>query len=93
MDYMSRKSLQEFTRDEFIAFVERLSDARAGTEAEDGRLVEHFNAIVPHPAGSDLLFWPEAGADDSAQGVMTAVEHHCLANDLPAFKDSPQGRA
>ena len=44
--------------------------------------------VAPHPQGSDLLFWPEEGADDSPEGIVDEVERFCGENGLPGFMDS-----
>ena len=92
-NHTSRTSHHEFTRSEFIAFIDYVSDSEGRTEAEDDALVAEFDRLVPHPAKRDLLFWPEEGADDSATGIVNEIERYCLENGLPAFKDSPRGRA
>lgn len=86
MDFLSKTSLSDFTRDDFIRFVQRLRDPNAGTEDQDQQLVAHFNAIVPVPAGSDLIFWPEDGADISDAGIADTVETWCRENGLPGFR-------
>ncbi|MBP5947601.1 MULTISPECIES: bacteriocin immunity protein [unclassified Pseudomonas] len=79
-----KSNLADHTEQEFKALIQAIEDAK--TEDERDELVDHFNKIVPHPAGSDLLFYPEAGEDDSAAGVTSTVSDYCLANGLPGFK-------
>lgn len=52
-----------------------------------GELVEHFNSVVPHPAGSDLLFYAEEGADDSAEGIIQTIAEWCATQGLPGLKN------
>lgn len=80
-----KSQLADYTEQEFKALIQAIEDAK--TEEERGELVDHFNKIVPHPAGSDLLFYPEAGEDDSADGVARTVSDYCRANGLPGFKN------
>lgn len=87
-DVLKRTKLSAFTRAEFIQFVDDISNDRAETEAQSDAWVRHFKFIVPHPAKSDLLFWPEDGADDGPEGVVAEIEHYCRKNGLPGFKDS-----
>jgi hypothetical protein len=83
---MKKKSLAEFTRAEFLKFVD---DTFRVIDPENNDLwVDHFIKLVPHPAGSDLLFWPAEGVDDSPEGVVAEVECYCAQNDLPCFSDS-----
>ncbi|WP_085710842.1 MULTISPECIES: bacteriocin immunity protein [unclassified Pseudomonas] len=79
-----KSNLAEYTEQEFKALIEAIDDA--DTEEARGELVEHFNKLVPHPAGSDLLFYPEDGADDSPEGVVQAIKDYCLAHHLQSFK-------
>ncbi|MFJ2480241.1 bacteriocin immunity protein [Pseudomonas sp. NPDC087598] len=79
-----KSHLAYYTEEEFKSLIQAIEDAR--TEDERGELVDHFNKIVPHPAGSDLLFYPEAGEDDSLDGVTRAVSDYCHANGLQGFK-------
>lgn len=42
----------------------------------------HFNTICEHPAGSDLIFYPE---DDSAEGITRTLKEWRATQDLPGF--------
>ncbi|CAI8709237.1 Colicin-E9 immunity protein [Pseudomonas sp. IT-P253] len=79
-----KSNLSEYTKQEFKALIDAIDDA--GTEEERGELVEHFNKIVPHPAGSDLLFYPKDGADDSPEGVVQTIHDYCISKGLPGFR-------
>jgi len=79
-----KSNLDEYTEQEFKALIQAIDDA--DSEEARGELVEHFNKIVPHPAGSDLLFYPEDGADDTADGVTRTVKEWLAAQGLPGFK-------
>lgn len=81
-----KSDLADYTEQEFKALIDAID--KAGTEEERGELVAHFNKIVPHPAGSDLLFYPEDGLDDSPDGVVQTIKSYCLCNGLPGFKDA-----
>ncbi|MBF7142549.1 MULTISPECIES: bacteriocin immunity protein [Pseudomonas] len=45
-----------------------------------------FEELSQHPAGSDLLFWPEPGADSSLEGIVAEVERWRLENGLPGLE-------
>ncbi|WP_371228743.1 bacteriocin immunity protein [Pseudomonas sp. QE6] len=79
-----KSNLSDYTERDFIAFINAILNA--GTEDERGTMVEHFNLIVPHPAGSDLLYYPESGADDSPEGVTATIKVWCAAHGVPGFK-------
>ncbi|WP_122314792.1 bacteriocin immunity protein [Pseudomonas cichorii] len=76
--------LTDYTEQEFKVLIQSIESAR--TESERDELVDHFNKVVPHPAGSDLLFYPEAGEDDSVDGVTQTISNYCLDKGLPGFK-------
>jgi hypothetical protein len=80
-----KSDLTEYTEQEFKALIEAIDDA--DTEEVRGELVEHFNKLVPHPAGSDLLFYPEDGTDDSPEGVVETIKSYCQAHHLQGFKE------
>lgn len=80
----SKEKLADYTEDEFKSLIQAIDDAE--TESQQAELVEHLNKIVPHPAGSDLLFYPEPGADESAEGIVQIIKAWCTANGLPGFK-------
>ena len=79
-----KPKLADYTEQQFIALIRELDGA--DTERERDILLDHFNIIVPHPAGSDLLFFPEPGADYSDEGVVRTIREWCAANDHPGFK-------
>jgi hypothetical protein len=47
------------TREQLIELVERIRRAEGETEEEADRLIDLFEANVPRPDASDLIFWPE----------------------------------
>jgi len=79
-----KSNISEYTELEFFELISAIDNATPD-EARD-ELVEHFNTLVPHPAGSDLLFYPEEGADDSAEGVTKTLQEWLINNGLPGFR-------
>jgi hypothetical protein len=57
------------TRDELVQAVRRIIDAD-GTEAELHELMALVERNVPHPAVSDLIFYPPNGVELSAEEVI-----------------------
>lgn len=80
----SKDKLADYTEDEFKSLIQAIDGAEA--ESQQAELVAHLNKIVPHPAGSDLLFYPEPGAGESAEGIVQTIKDWCTANGLPGFK-------
>lgn len=62
-------------------------DAIDAYEALEDRLVDHFRAITEHPSGSDLIFYPEPGAEGPA-GIINEVKKWRAANGKPDFKSA-----
>ncbi|WP_016676051.1 bacteriocin immunity protein, partial [Yersinia pestis] len=48
--------------------------------------VRHFTKITEHPSGSDLIYYPEDGADDSPEGILELVKKWRAENGKPGFK-------
>lgn len=87
---LSKHSLTEFTRAEFLGFVKDISHVRGRSEEEDDAWVNHFARLIePYPGGTDILFWPEPDADDSSEGVVTTIERYFRQHGLPCFRDAP----
>lgn len=80
-----KSNISDYTEEEFIGLLQRIIGNDESEEVEN-RLVHHFNTICGHPAGSDLLFYPEDGADDSAEGITRTLKEWRATQGLPGFK-------
>jgi hypothetical protein len=60
------------TRDELIGLVQQIMAAAGDSEEEADRLIAVFEENVPHPAASDLIFYPDQyfGREPSAEEVV-----------------------
>ncbi|WP_192981943.1 bacteriocin immunity protein [Pseudomonas sp. EggHat1] len=81
-----KDSLSEYTELEFIELVRSIG--RCKSESERDELLDHWERLVQHPAGTDLLYYPEDGVDDSPEGVTRTVKGWRAANGLPGFKST-----
>ncbi|MFB4252639.1 MULTISPECIES: bacteriocin immunity protein [Pseudomonas] len=80
--------ISDFTEAEFISFVKNIRIVnKGGTDDELGELLEKFSRLAGHPDGYDLIFHPELGADNSAEGVTKTVKEWRKAQGLPGFKN------
>lgn len=87
-DYFDKKSIEQFSRQEFLEFVRLLGDPSGRTEKEDNRWIAHFDKLVyPDPRKNGILFYPEFGKE-SDEAVVEEVERYRRENGLPGFKDS-----
>ena len=84
-EFLIKDDLSDYTEQEFINLLERIV-GNEGSEKEESKLVPHFNLICGHPRGSDLIFHPENGADDSAQGIIESLKKWRSDHGLSGFK-------
>ncbi|WP_241580492.1 bacteriocin immunity protein [Rosenbergiella nectarea] len=82
-----KKILSDYTESEFLDLVRKIYNAEGPTEEDDNRRVREFRRLAEHPSGSDLIFYPEDGKDDSPEGVVQEVKEWRQANGKPGFKD------
>ncbi|WP_277762109.1 bacteriocin immunity protein [Pseudomonas sp. A34-9] len=81
-----KNSLSEYSKAELIELINTIKNDEGSINYQLA-LVMHFKRLVKHPASSDLIFFPENGADDSAEGICQTIKDHCLTNGLRAFTD------
>ncbi len=77
--------LNQMTELEFLAFVKKIYAAEYPTEEEHTRAVIEFENISEHPAGSDLLYYPEPGKS-GPEAIVAEVKVWRAANGKPGFK-------
>lgn len=78
-------ALTDYTEAEFTTLVQAIKDCE-GTEEWQADLIAHLNSLAIGAGGSDLIFYPEPGADTSANGVVQTIKTWLAANGLPGFK-------
>jgi hypothetical protein len=87
---MKYAALSEYTEDQFIRFLQEIRLANKGASDEElGELLDQFRQLSGHPDGIDLIYYPEAGADNSNEGITETIKLWREANNLPGFK-SPE---
>ncbi|MHC8311142.1 bacteriocin immunity protein [Pseudomonas sp. GT1P32] len=88
-DTLLKDSFSQYTEAEFIGLLKELAkeDAEAETDDRADLLLLHFEKISEHPDGSDLIYYPEAGADNSPEGITRTVKEWRAAQGLPGFKE------
>jgi hypothetical protein len=81
-----KSNLQDYTEPEFLCFVEKIWAVDVRKQDHD-RLIDHFDRIVGHPKGADLLFYPDDQANrHSAGGVLYYVKDWHAKQGKVAFK-------
>ncbi|NIG76095.1 bacteriocin immunity protein [Klebsiella sp. Ap-873] len=84
---MDDKKLSDYSESEFLYLVRKICRAEGPTEEDENRLVREFRRLAEHPSGSDLIFYPDDGKDDSPEGIVKEVKEWRQANGKPGFKD------
>ena len=81
-------NISDYTRAQFISFMHELFLANRSGVSEEAMadLLDQFCEITGHPAGTDLIYYPEEGSDNSAEGIAETVETWRFAQGLPGFK-------
>jgi hypothetical protein len=82
-----KPTLKDYTASEFQALVNRIWAVDLPRQ-DHNRLINHFDRIVGHPKGADLLFTSdETSLDDGPDTVMHLVRQWHRTQGLAAFKD------
>jgi len=81
-----KSALEEYTEAEFLELLNKIWEIDVSSEDEHDKLIEHFANITEHPRGNGLIFYPEAGVEDSPQGVLAVVKSWRATNGKPGFK-------
>lgn len=79
-----KTSITEYSKDEFLWLIEEICSA-TGSEQYQDELLENFILVSEHPAGSDLIYYPESGSA-SPREVLEAVVAWRQSKCLPSFK-------
>lgn len=81
-----KPKLQDYTESEFQTLVEKIWNADMRKDEHD-RFINHFDRIVGHPKGADLLFYPQDTTNrNSPAGVVHEIKHWHHEKNIIAFK-------
>ncbi len=83
---MEDKSICDYTESEFLELVKELFNVEKTTEEEDINNLIESKRLCEHPAGSDLIFYPDNNREDSPEGVVKEVKKWRAENGKPGFK-------
>ena len=86
-----KTTLKDYTEAEFLDFLKGFSNFPDGLqgralEVHLERLLEHFLVVTEHPEGSDVIFYPKEGQEDSREGILKEVKEWRAAHNKPGFK-------
>ncbi|MGY2442124.1 bacteriocin immunity protein [Pseudomonas sp. SDO52101_S400] len=81
-----KKTISDYTEAEFIDFLNSVLAANTSPDEILDPLLFEFERLSEHPAGSDLIYWPEDDAQCTPEGITETVKKWRAANGLPGFK-------
>lgn len=79
-----KSSITDYSEDEFLRLIEEICSATGSEEYQD-ELLENFIQVSEHPAGSDLIYYPESGNASPREILETVIEWR-RSNGLPSFR-------
>ena len=84
---MEGNTISDYTESEFLEFVKKLFNVENTSEEDDIQNLLKFKRLCEHPAGSDLIYYPEAHQDDSPEGVVSEIKKWRAENGKSGFKE------
>lgn len=78
-----KASITDYSEGEFLKLIEEICSATGDEEYQDD-LLENFILVSEHPAGSDLIYYPESGIASPREILETVVKWR-RSNNLPLF--------
>jgi hypothetical protein len=81
-----KAKFEEYTESEYVALINRLFAGDYSSEKELDEIVELIVDAAEHPAGSNVLYYPSEGVEDSPEGVLNTIKEWRAANGKPGFK-------
>ncbi|MGL1337422.1 bacteriocin immunity protein [Vibrio parahaemolyticus] len=79
------EKLEDYTELEFVKLLSTIINAE-GTDDFQDELLEHFISVTGHPAGSDLIYYPENDVDGTPENIVRIVKEWRLSHGLSSFK-------
>ncbi|UUY07713.1 bacteriocin immunity protein [Pseudomonas sp. J452] len=79
-----KSRITDYSEDEFLRLIEEICSA-TGSEKYQDELLENFIQVSEHPAGSDLIYYPESG-DASPREILETVVAWRRGNGLSSFR-------
>ncbi|WP_412104633.1 bacteriocin immunity protein [Yersinia pestis] len=81
-----KEKYEDYTEHEFLEFIRNICEVNTDSQSLHSSWVRNFTKITEHPSGSDLIYYPEDGADDSPEGILELVKKWRAENGKPGFK-------
>lgn len=81
-----KSKLEEYTEHEFLTLLIAIFDGKYSSEEEHDAIVNNIISTSEHPKGTDIIYYPEDGIEDSPQGVLKTIKDWRAKNGKPGFK-------
>lgn len=81
-----KASYSDYAESEFLELIRVIFYSDTETEEEHQVLIDHFVRVTGHPAGTDVIFYPEPGVADSPEGILGEVMRWRADQGLPGFR-------
>jgi len=85
---VKNKKISEYTENEFLSLIGSLLDNSLKTEKDRDAVVYAIVDAAEHPDGTDIIFYPPEGAEDSPEGILERIKEWRAANGKPGFKSA-----
>ncbi|WP_081498338.1 bacteriocin immunity protein [Pseudomonas psychrophila] len=82
-------NISDYTEAEFLDFVSNIYNCNNElypTEESHIAAVFEFKRLTEHPDGSDLIYYPREGREDSPEGIVKEVKEWRESNGKHGFK-------
>ena len=81
-----KNKFEEYTESEYTSLINRLVVGDYSSEKEHDAIIDNIVSTSEHPNGTDILYYPEPGVEDSPAGVLEAIKQWRTANGKTGFK-------
>ena len=83
-----KMTMSDHTEAQFILFMQEIFTANNNGTPDEilDELLDQFRSLTEHPAGSDLIYWPEDESQCTPEGITKTVKEWREANGFPGFK-------
>lgn len=81
-----KNKIEDYTELEYNNLISRLFEGNYSSEREHDAIVDNIVDTSEHPNGTNILYYPEEGVEDSPTGVLEAIKAWRAANGKTGFK-------
>lgn len=81
-----KNKFEDYTETEYLSLISRLFQGDYSSETEHDAIVENIVSTSEHPNGTDIIYYPENGVEDSPDGALNAIKQWRATNGKAGFK-------